>query len=352
MTTEEIIKHLGKDAEELLNHVCVKIPKHVIHETGPNHVQQIFSHSDRSKAVQKNLQRLYGSGRLAHTGYLSIFPVDQAMEHTAAYSFSSNPIYFDPENIIRMAIEGGTNGVASTLGVLGLHAKKYADKIPFIVKINHSEHMTLPEVTDQLIFASVEQAEQMGAVGIGATIYFGAPESHRQIVEISKAFQRAHELGLFTILWCYPRSASYVQGKKDYSSAVDITSQAIQIGVTIEADIIKQKLPNALRGFQDLEFSKYTPEMYDRLLTDNPIDLVRYQLAHSYLGKIGLINSGGEAAGKEDFAEAIRTAVINKRGGGSGLIMGRKVFKKPFKDGVALLHAVQDVYLDRSITIA
>ncbi len=352
MTTEQITELLGKEAESLLSHVCVKIPKHVIHETGSNHVQQIFSRSDRSKVVQKNLQRLYGSGRLAHTGYLSIFPVDQAMEHTAAYSFASNPIYFDPENIIRMAIEGGTNGVATTLGVLGLHAKKYADKIPFIVKINHSEHLTLPEITDQLLFASVEQAQQLGAAGIGATIYFGSPESHRQIIEISRAFARAHELGLFTILWCYPRSPEYIKGRKDYSSSVDITSQAIQIGVTIEADIIKQKMPNALRGFQDLEFSKYSPEMYDRLLTDHPIDLVRYQLAHSYLGKIGLINSGGEANGTEDMFEAVRSAVINKRGGGSGLIMGRKVFKRPFKDGVALLHAVQDVYLDRSITIA
>ncbi len=252
-----------------------------------------------------------------------------------------------------MALEGGSSAVASTLGVLGLHAKRYAERIPFIVKINHSEHLTYPAQPDQLFFSTVEQAAELGAVGIGATIYFGSANSHRQIVEVSRQFKRAHELGLFTILWCYPRNPNYQHDGTDYTTAMDITSQAIHIGVTIEADIVKQKLPTALHGFQALNFSKYNNDMYDRLATNHPIDLVRYQLAHSYLGKIGLINSGGESKGGEsDLAEAVRTAVINKRGGGSGLIMGRKVFKKPFKDGVEILHAVQDVYLNEEITLA
>ena len=352
LTTQNLTTLLGTEAESLLGHTCQRIPKETIHQTGPSHVQTIFSESDRSPAVQQNLRRLYGTGRLANTGYLSIFPVDQAMEHTAAYSFYSNPIYFDPENIIKMAIEGGTNGVASNLGVLGLHAKRYADRIPFILKLNHSEHLTYPEKIDQLLFATVEQAAEMGAVGVGATIYFGSNESHKQIVDISRQFKRAHELGLCTILWCYPRNPNYSGDGKNYDTSVDITSQAIHIGATIEADIVKQKMPESTFGFRDLQFSKYTQEMYDALLTDHPIDLVRYQVAHSYMGKIGLINSGGESNGEDDLAEAVRTAVINKRGGGSGLIMGRKVFKKPFADGVALLHAVQDVYLNTEVTLA
>ncbi|NCN51088.1 MAG: class I fructose-bisphosphate aldolase [Candidatus Pacebacteria bacterium] len=353
LTIDHIESLLGNEANSLLSHTCERIPAEVLHHTGPNHVAEIFTDSDRSEAVMANLDRLYNTGRLAGTGYLSIFPVDQGMEHTAAYSFYNNPIYFDPENILQMAIEGGTNGVASTLGVLGLHAKRYADKIPFIVKLNHSEHLTLPENADQLMFASVEQAAALGAAGVGATIYFGSDKSHRQIVEVSRAFARAHELGLFTILWCYPRNPNYKEGETDYTNSVDVTSQAIHIGVTIQADIVKQKMPLPLHAFQALKFSKYTDEMYDILTTDNPIDLVRYQVAHSYLGKIGLINSGGESKGGEaDMAEAVRSAVINKRGGGCGLIMGRKVFKKPFADGVEMLHAVQDVYLNEEITIA
>ncbi len=353
MKIDQIAQLLGSEADSLLQHTCARIPKATIHQTGPNHVKEIFLESDRSEQVIANLERLYGTGRLANTGYLSIFPVDQGMEHTAAYSFYENPIYFDPENIIKMAIEGGTNGLASNLGVLGLHAKKYADKIPFILKLNHSEHLTFPAKSDELLFSTIDQAAALGAVGVGATIYFGSDESHRQIVEISRKFKRAHELGLLTILWCYPRNPNYKDGDTDYTTAVDITSQAIHIGVTIEADIVKQKLPTPLHGFQALAFSKYNDEMYETLLTDHPIDLVRYQVAHSYLGKIGLINSGGEAkGGEDDFADAVRTAVINKRAGGSGLIMGRKVFKKPFAEGVKLLHAVQDVYLNDEIDLA
>lgn len=352
LTLEKISSLLGNEAESLLSHRCTHIPKEVLHQPSPTHVRDIFLESDRSQAVVDNLERLYNTGRLAGTGYLSIFPVDQAMEHTAAYSFYNNPIYFDPESILQMAIEGGTNGVATTLGVLGLHAKRYVDRIPFILKINHSEHLTLPEKSDQLLFGTVEQAAALGAVGIGATIYFGSDESHRQIVDISRAFARAHELGLCTILWCYPRNPHYKKTDADYESAVDITSQAIHIGVTIEADIIKQKMPVPLHGFQALNFSKYTDEMYDVLVSDHPIDLVRYQVAHSYLGKIGLINSGGESAGDSDLADAVRSAVINKRAGGSGLIMGRKVFKRSFAEGVEMLHAVQDVYLNNEIGLA
>lgn len=353
LTIDRIEQLLGDEAESLLSHTCTHIPKEVVHKTGPNHVRESFAESDRSEAVIANLERLYNTGRLGGTGYLSIFPVDQGMEHTAAYSFYNNPIYFDPENIIKMALEGGTNGVATTLGVLGMHAKRYADRIPFILKLNHSEHLTHPAKIDQLMFATVDQAAELGAVGVGATIYFGSEESHRQIIEVSRKFKRAHELGLFTILWCYPRNPNYKDGETDYTSAVDITSQAIHLGVTIEADIVKQKMPSPLHAFQALKFSKYDDAMYEKLLTDNPIDLVRYQVAHSYLGKIGLINSGGESkGGDDDMAEAVRTAVINKRAGGSGLIMGRKVFKRPFKDGVEMLHAVQDVYLNEQIDLA
>ncbi|MCA9369134.1 MAG: class I fructose-bisphosphate aldolase [Pseudomonadales bacterium] len=353
LSMNDISQLLGDEAQALLGHRCERIPKEVIHQTSGNHVREIFSESDRSDAVIANLERLYNHGRLAGTGYLSIFPVDQGMEHTGAYSFYNNPIYFDPENIIKMSLEGGCNGVASTLGILGLHAKRYADKIPFIVKLNHSEHLTHPAKADQLMFATVDQAAEMGAAGVGATIYFGSDESHRQIIEVSRKFKRAHELGMFTILWCYPRNPNYKEGETDYTTAVDITSQAIHIGVTIEADIVKQKLPTPLHGFQALDFSKYSDEMYDLLTSDNPIDLVRYQLAHSYMGKIGLINSGGESKGGDsDIAEAVRTAVINKRGGGSGLIMGRKVFKKPFAEGVRILQAVQDVYLTEEISVA
>lgn len=352
MQFDDIVQLLGAEAEQLLSHVCEKIPASSIHNTGRQHVEEIFAVSDRSAAVLDSLHRLYGSGRLAGTGYVSIFPVDQGMEHTAAYSFYQNPAYFDPETIVRLAVEAECSGVATNLGVLSLLSKKYASTIPFIVKINHSEHLTLPEKTDQILFASVKQAKELGAVAVGATVYFGSPESHRQIHEISAAFAQAHELGLATILWCYPRSDGYKKDGIDYTDSVDITSQAIHIGVTMGADIVKQKLPTALHGFKVLKFSKYADAMYDRLLTDHPIDLVRYQVAHAYMGKIGLINSGGESSGENDLAEAVRTAVINKRGGGSGLIMGRKVFKRPFAEGVSLIRAVQDVYLSDRVTIA
>jgi class I fructose-bisphosphate aldolase len=352
MQHEEIISLLGDQAEYLLQHVCQKIPKHTITTPSGDHVQKVFLQSDRTQEVQKNLNRLYQSGRLANTGYLSIFPVDQGIEHTAAYSFYENPSYFDPEMILQMAYEGGCNAVASTLGVLGLVAKKYADKVPCIVKVNHNELLTYPAKHDQVVFGSVQQAKDVGAVGIGATIYFGSPESNRQLVEVARLFEAAHRVGLCTILWCYPRNEQFSMSGQDYNSATDVTAQANHLGVTIQADIIKQKVPNGLRAFQDLRFSMRDDEMYERLLTDHPVDQVRYQVAHCYMGKIDLINSGGEAQGESDLQEAVRTAVINKRGGGAGLIMGRKVFKRSFVEGMAILHAVQDVYLDQEITIA
>lgn len=351
MNFEDIKTLLAKDASSLLNHVCEKIPKAMIQIPSGTHVQDTFVHSNRSKTVLNSLNDVYGHGTLANTGYLSIFPVDQGMEHTAAFSFAENPIFFDPDNIVNLALQGGCSAVASTYGVLALLSKKYAEQIPFIVKINHSEHLTNPEKIDQLMFTSVQQSYQLGAKGIGATIYFGSEESHQQIEEIAQAFEIAHSLGMFTILWCYPRNSHYKKNGTDYESAVDITAQANHIGVTLGADIIKQKLPNNLHGFQDLEFSKYSNTMYDNLLTDNPIDLVRYQVAHCYMGKISLINSGGES-GDSDLQDAIKTAVINKRGGGSGLIMGRKVFKKPWHEALEMLEAVQSVYACEEITVA
>lgn len=352
MQHEELISLLGDQAEYLLQHTCQKIPKETITVPSGDHVQKVFAQSDRSEAVQKNLDRLYKTGRLANTGYLSIFPVDQGIEHTAAYSFYENPIYFDPEMVLKMAAEGGCNGVASTLGVLGLVAKKYADKVPFILKLNHNELVTYPTKHDQVVFGSVRQAQEMGAAGIGATIYFGSPESNRQLVEVARLFEAAHQVGLFTILWCYPRNEHFTMSGSDYNSAIDVTAQANHLGVTIQADIIKQKMPTAVRAFHDLRFSMRDDEMYERLLTDHPVDLVRYQVAHCYMGKIDLINSGGEAKGEVDLQEAVKTAVINKRGGGAGLIMGRKVFKRSFEEGVKILNAVQDVYLDQQISVA
>lgn len=352
MQHDELLSILGEQAEYLLQHRCHKIPAELVTAPSIENVKNVFSQSDRSEAVQKNLERLYTTGRLANSGYLSIFPVDQGIEHTAAFSFYENPLYFDPENVLKMAIEGGCSGVASTLGILGLLSKKYADKIPFILKLNHNELLTYPNKHDQVQFASVEQAKNMGAAGVGATIYFGSPESDRQLVEVASLFDQAHQAGLFTILWCYPRNEHFSRTGSDYNSAVDVTAQANHLGVTIQADIIKQKLPENSRAFSDLHFGKYNEEMYERLLTSHPIDLVRYQVAHCYMGKIGLINSGGEAQGESDLEEAVRTAVINKRGGGAGLIMGRKVFKRPFEEGVKILQAVQDVYLDTEITIA
>lgn len=352
MNHAEIITLLGSDAEDLLNHTCAQLSVETITAPSPDHVETVFSHSDRSQKTQVNLSRLYGHGNLGGSGYLSIFPVDQGMEHTAAYSFHTNPAFFDPDSIVKFAVEGGCSAVASTSGALALVSERYAREIPFIVKLNHSEHLTLPEQTNQIPFASVQKAYDMGAAGVGATIYFGSELSHRQIEEVAGAFEAAHRLGMFTILWCYPRNSEYKKGATDHSQSVDITSQACHIGVTMGADIIKQKLPKETLGFPDLKFSKYNKEMYADLLTPHPIDLVRYQVAHCYAGKISLINSGGESKGADDISEAVRTAIINKRGGGAGLIVGRKLFKRPWNEGLEILRAVQAVYLDDQITVA
>jgi len=346
---EKVRELLGEEAEELLNYKA-KFPADQLTLPGPDFVDRVLYHSDRNVNVLKNLQWIFNTGRLAGTGYLSILPVDQGIEHTAGASFAPNPEYFDPENIVRLAIEGGTNGVASTLGVLGMVSRKYAHKIPFIVKINHNELLTYPNKYDQIMFASVEQAYDMGAAAVGATIYFGSPESNRQIVEVSEAFQYAHELGMATILWCYLRNSSF-KADKDYHVAADLTGQANHLGVTIEADIVKQKLPENNGGFIALKFGKTNPKMYDELTSDNPIDLTRYQVINSYMGKVGLINSGGPS-GKNDLAQAVKTAVINKRAGGMGLISGRKAFQRPMEEGVKLLNTIQDVYLCEDIDIA
>ena len=342
---------LGKDAQMLLEHKCVTIAKEDLHLPGPDFIDRIFINSDRSPNVLRNLQMVFNTGRTAGTGYISILPVDQGIEHTAGASFAPNPRCFDPEGIIELAIEGGCNGVASTLGVLGIMSRKYAHKIPFIVKINHSELLTYPNTFDQRMFASVEQGYNMGAVGIGATIYFGSEESRRQIEEVSAAFKRAHEYGMFTVLWCYLRNNGFKKDGVDYHTAADMTGQANHLGVTIEADIIKQKQPTNNGGFSAINFAKTSPIVYDKLTTNNPIDLTRYQLANCYMGRIGLINSGG-ASGENDLAQAVKTAVINKRAGGMGLISGRKAFQKPLKEGIQILNAIQDVYLDKEITIA
>lgn len=347
----DVLERLGEEAKTLLNHKCTTIPKESITLPGPDYMDRVFIHSDRSNVVLRNLQSMFDHGRLGGTGYLSILPVDQGIEHSAGASFAPNPIYFDPENIVRLAIEGGCNAVTSTLGVLGITSRKYAHKIPFVVKINHNEFLIYPNKYDQRMFASVEQAFDMGAVGVGATIYFGSEESHRQIEEVSVAFHRAHELGLFTILWCYTRNPEFKKGNIDYHVSADLTGQANHLGVTIEADIIKQKLPENNGGYNAIKFGKTHPLVYEKLTSDNPIDLCRYQVANCYMGKIGLINSGG-ASGANDLQEGIKTAVINKRAGGMGLISGRKAFQKPMREGVKLLNAIQDVYLSNEITIA
>ncbi len=349
--SEKIREILGEEAKELLGHKCQSISKEDLHLPGPDFVDRVLSGSDRSNSVLRNLQQIFSHGRLAKTGYLSILPVDQGIEHTAGASFAPNPIYFDPENIVKLAIEGGCNAVASTLGVLGMVSRKYAHKIPFIVKINHNELLTYPNTYDQRLFANVEQAYDMGAIAIGATIYFGSDSSRRQIEEISEAFSRAHELGLVTILWCYLRNSGFKKDGKDYHTAADLTGQANHLGVTIEADIIKQKLPTLNSGFTAIDFAKTHPLVYDKLTTDNPIDLTRYQVANCYMGRAGLINSGG-ASGKNDLQQAVKTAIINKRAGGMGLISGRKAFQKPMKEGIEILNAIQDVYLAEEITIA
>lgn len=352
---QSIAAWLGDEAESLLNHTA-KVPKDMLHLPGADFVDRVFVQTDRNPQVLRNLQLLYSTGRLANTGYLSILPVDQGIEHSAGASFAPNPMYFDSENIIKLAIEGGCNAVATTLGVLGSVSRKYAHKIPFIAKINHNELLTYPNQFDQILFASVEQAWNLGAAAIGATIYFGSPESARQIQEISLAFKRAHELGMVTILWCYLRNNAFKQDK-DYHLAADLTGQANHLGVTIEADIIKQKLPELNNGYEAVtkatgkSYGKTDSRVYSDLTTDHPIDLTRYQVLNCYAGRAGLINSGG-ASGKNDFAEAVRTAVINKRAGGCGLISGRKAFQRPFEDGVKLFHTIQDIYLSPEITIA
>ncbi len=351
-----IEKLLGAEAKPLLTHKCKTIPKESLHLPGPDFVDRVFALSDRPTPVLKSLQTLYDHGRLGGTGYLSILPVDQGIEHSAGASFAPNPIYFDPENIVKLALEGGANAVASTLGVLGSVARKYAHRIPFILKINHNEFLSYPNTYDQSLFASVEQAFDMGAVAVGATVYFGSEESRRQILEISETFERAHELGMATILWCYLRNNAFKTKEKDYHVSADLTGQANHLGVTIQADIIKQKLPENNGGYKVLNtkenpYGKTDKRIYETLTSDHPIDLTRYQVANCYMGRAGLINSGG-ASGANDLADAVKTAIINKRAGGMGLISGRKAFQKPMKDGVALLNAIQDVYLSKTVTVA
>ncbi len=346
---DKIREYLGSDADDMLTYKA-KFPKEQLVLPGPDFVDRVFAQTDRNINVLKNLQWIFNTGRLAGTGYLSILPVDQGIEHTAGASFAPNPAYFDPENIVKLAIEGGCNAVASTLGVLGMTARKYAHKIPFLVKLNHNELLTYPNKYDQIMFAGVEQAFDMGAAAVGATIYFGSPESNRQIIEVSEAFQYAHELGMATVLWCYLRNSDF-KADKDYHVAADLTGQANHLGVTIEADIVKQKLPQNNGGFKALKFGKTHPKMYEDLVTDHPIDLTRYQVINDYMGRAGLINSGGPS-GENDFADATRTAVINKRAGGMGLISGRKAFQRPMEEGVKLLNTIQNVYLCDEVTVA
>lgn len=356
LSTSQIEELLGKDADSLLNHKSTKIPKENLYLPSPSHVGDVWGQSDRNIRTLRNMQSIYDHGRLGGTGYLSILPVDQGIEHSGGASFAKNPVHFDPENIVKLAIEGGCNAVASTYGVLGSVARKYAHKIPFVVKINHNQLMTYPNTFDQIMFGTIDQAYDMGAAAVGATIYFGSEESSRQIVEVAQAFAYAHELGLATILWCYTRNNAFKKDGVDYHVSADLTGQANHLGVTIEADIIKQKLPEVNGGFKalnsgDSSYGKLDERIYTELTSDHPIDLTRYQLANCYMGRAGLINSGG-ASGDNDFADAVRTAVINKRAGGSGLISGRKSFQRPITEGAELLNAIQDVYLNDQITIA
>jgi class I fructose-bisphosphate aldolase len=354
MHIDQIRLHLGADADSLLGFTCKGIPKAQLHLPGADVVDRVYAATDRSNAVLVNLERMFSHGRLGGTGYLSILPVDQGIEHSAAASFAPNPIYMDPENIVQLAMAGGCNAVASTLGVLGAVSRRYAHKIPLILKINHNELMTYPNGFSQILFARVEQAADMGAAAVGATIYFGSEDSGREIVEISEAFQHAHELGLATILWCYLRNNAFKKGDVDHHTAADLTAQANHLGVTIEADIIKQKLPTHNGGYPALGsgYGKTHKKVYGQLVEEHPVDLVRWQVANCYMGRMGLINSGGASAGESDLAEAVRTAVINKRGGGCGLISGRKAFQRPMAEGAALLEAIQDVYLCDEVTIA
>ena len=343
---------LGTQADGLLNHTCKTISKEHIVIPNSNFIDQTFVYSNRSPQVLRSLGQLYGNGRLSNTGYMSILPVDQGIEHSAGASFAPNPIYFDSENIVKLAIEGGCNAFASTLGGLGIIARKYAHKIPLIVKLNHNEFLSYPNTYDQTMFAEVKQAVDMGAVAVGATIYFGSENSRRQIKEVSEAFKLAHEYGLATILWCYTRNNAFVKDGVDYHVSADLTGQANHLGVTIQADIIKQKLPENNGGYNAIKFGKTSPLVYSKLTTDNPIDLTRYQVANCYMGRAGLINSGGASSGATDMAEAVKTAVINKRAGGMGLISGRKAFQRPMTEGIEILNAIQDVYLNKDVTIA
>jgi fructose-bisphosphate aldolase, class I len=353
---ERVEQLVGGDGRSLLEHTCRTIPKDRLQLPGPDFVDRVWALSDRHPSVLRSLQALFDTGRLAGTGYLSILPVDQGIEHSAGASFAPNPDYFDPENIVKLAIEGGCNAVASTFGVLGSVARKYAHKIPFVVKINHNELMTYPNKFDQVMFGTVDQARDMGAVAVGATVYFGSEESTRQLTEVAQAFAYAHELGLATILWCYTRNPKFKTAEGDMHTSADLTSQANHLGVTIQADIIKQKMPERNGGYlavaKEQAYGKTHKKVYEELTTDNPIDLVRYQVANCYMGRCGLINSGGESKGQTDLQEAVRTAIINKRGGGMGLISGRKAFQRPLKEGAALLQAIQDVYLAKEITVA
>lgn len=354
MSLNKIVEILGKDADSLLKHECKTVDKNTLTLPGGDFVDRVFRDTNRSNQVLRSINSIYNHGRLGGTGYVSILPVDQGIEHSAGASFAPNPAFFDPENIVKLAVEGGCNAVASTFGVLAACSRKYAHKIPFIVKINHNEFLTYPNKFDQIMFGSVDQAWNMGAVAVGATIYFGSEESARQIVEVAAAFERAHELGMATILWCYLRNSGFKKDGIDYHTATDLTAQANHLGVTIQADIIKQKLPTNNGGYNALNYGKTHKKVYSDLTTDHPIDLTRYQVLNCYSGKIGLINSGGASTGaaQSDLTEAVATAVINKRAGGHGLISGRKAFQKPMKDGVALLNAIQDVYLEKQITIA
>ena len=347
-----ITRLLGDEAEFLLQHTSKSIPKEDLTLPGPDFLDRVFVQTDRSPAVLRSLGQIYGHGRLANTGYLSILPVDQGIEHSAAASFAPNPAYFDPANIVQLAIEGGCNAVATTIGVLGAVSRRFAHKIPMIAKINHNELLTYPNQFDQVMFGSARRAWELGAVGVGATVYFGSDQATRQLQEVSAAFEEAHTLGMFTVLWCYLRNSAFKSGGTDYHVAADLTGQANHLGVTLEADIIKQKAPETNGGFTALSFGKTSPLVYDQLTTDHPIDLTRWQVVNCYAGRIGLINSGGESKGAGDLAAAVRTAVINKRAGGHGLISGRKAFQRPMAEGAELLQAIQDVYLDPSITIA
>lgn len=352
MSYSKIVSLLGNEAESLLKHKCKTFTKESIRQPNPHYIDDSFVNSNRNPQVLRSLANMFNHGRLSGSGYISILPVDQGIEHTAGSSFAPNPMFFDPENIIKLGIEGGCNAVASTFGTLALNSRKYAHKIPLIVKINHNELMTYPNKYDQIMFGSVREAWNLGAVAVGATIYFGAEESNRELMEVAEAFELAHELGMATILWCYTRNNGFKKDNVDYHNSTDMSSQATHIGVTIQADLIKQKLPENNGGFKALKFGKFHEKMYSELSTDHPIDLTRYMVANCYMGKIGLINSGGESKGASDLADSVKTAVINKRAGGLGLILGRKAFQKPFKEGVELLQAVQDVYLAKEIDLA